>query len=103
LKPYAAMAASAILAIGVRVEKFGTNQIAAAIQSGLIRLGQNIGNLDGLIGNKTRAGLDAIGIPFGEPQTMLVQLETLLQLKFPQEYEIGETAGFGDVPAHVIQ
>jgi hypothetical protein len=48
-KPYAAMAASAILSIGVKVEKFGSNQAAAAIQSALIRLDQNIGNLDGSV------------------------------------------------------
>jgi len=102
-KPYAAMAASAILAIGVMVEKFGTNQTAAVIQSALIRLGQNIGNLDGIIGNKTRSGLEAVGVPFGEPRTMLMALEGLIQLKFPQEYEIGETAGFAAAPSHVIQ
>src|SRR4051794_18362198 len=37
-KPYSAMAASAILAIGVQVEKFGRNQTAALIQSAVIRL-----------------------------------------------------------------
>jgi len=103
LKPYTAMAASAILSIGVTVEKFGANQKAAAMQSALIRLGQNIGNLDGAIGNKTRAGLDAVGVPFGDSQTILVALEGLLQLKFPQEFEVAETGGVAAAPSHVIQ
>jgi hypothetical protein len=47
LKPYQAMAAGAILAIGVRVDRFGNNQDAAAIQAGLIRLGNELGNIDG--------------------------------------------------------
>jgi zinc D-Ala-D-Ala carboxypeptidase len=102
-KPYAAMAASAILAIGVIVEKFGTNQTAAAIQSALIRLGQNIGNLDGIMGNKTRSGLEAVGVPFDEPQTMLMALEALIQQRFPQEYEIVETPEFAAAPSHVIR
>jgi hypothetical protein len=102
-KPYTAMAASAILSIGVTVEKFGANQKAAAIQSALIRLGQNIGNMDGAIGNKTRGGLEAVGVPFGDPPAMLTALEGLLQVKFPQEFEIAETGGVGAVPSHVIQ
>src|SRR5205823_4786913 len=52
--PYSAMAASAILSIGVQVDKFGPNQTIAAVQSALIRFGQEIGNLDGSIGPKTR-------------------------------------------------
>jgi hypothetical protein len=102
-KPYAAMAASAILSIGVKVEKFGSNQAAAAIQSALIRLDQNIGNLDGGIGKKTRAGLDAVNVPFGDLQVMLTTLEGLLGLKFPQEYESDQGVAFAEAPPHVIQ
>jgi hypothetical protein len=102
-KPYAAMAASAILAIGVQVEKFGTNQAAAALQTGLIRLGHVIGNIDGSMGTKTRAALDAAGVPFGEPIAMLTAVEGLIQQKFPEEYEIDRGIGFAEAPAHVIQ
>ena len=42
-KPYEAMAASAILSIGVKVDKFGVKQTEAAIQSALIRLGHDVG------------------------------------------------------------
>ena len=102
-KPYAAMAASAIVSIGVKVDKFGENQTAAAIQSALIRLGQTLGNIDGNIGLKTRAALDAVGVPFSEPQTMLDALEGLLRRMFPMEYEVGQEDPFVNAPAHVIQ
>src|SRR6266403_3033366 len=44
MKPYEAMAASAIMAIGVKVDRFGQNQNAAALQSALIRLGFELGS-----------------------------------------------------------
>jgi D-alanyl-D-alanine dipeptidase len=102
-KPYAAMAASAILAIGVKVDKFGQNQTAAAIQSALIRLGQDLGNIDGSLGTKTRKALDAVGVPFTDLSPMLTALEGLLRQRFPQEYEVEPGDGFADAPAHVIQ
>lgn len=102
-KPYAAMAASAILAIGVKVDRFGQNQTAAAIQSALIRLGQTLGNMDGSIGSNTRKALDAVGVPFMDLPTMLTVLEGLLRQKFPQEYEVEQDGGFADAPPHVIQ
>jgi hypothetical protein len=101
-KPYAAMAASAILAVGIKVTRFGQNQIAAAIQSALIRLGQSIGNLDGSIGKKTRAALDAVGVQFAEPRTMLTALEGLLRQRFPEEYEIDPDDAFSDARADDI-
>ena len=102
-KPYAAMAASAIASAGIKVDKFGNNQIAAAIQSALIRLGQTIGDIDGSIGIKTRGALDAVGVPFGEPQTMLTAVDGLLRRSFPQEYEIVHEDAAVNAPAHVIQ
>ena len=104
-KPYAAMAASAILAIGVQVEKFGPNQnqTAALIQSALIRLGEVIGNIDASIGKKTRSALDAVGVPLGEPQAMLIALEGLIRQKFPREYEVEDDIGFAEAPSHVVQ
>jgi hypothetical protein len=97
------MAASAILSIGVQVDKFGSDQTIAAIQSALIRLGQELGNIDGGIGPKTRGALDAVGVPFTDPQTMLLALEGLLRTRFPQEYETDPATVLAEPPAHVIQ
>lgn len=102
-KPYAAMAASAILAIGVPVEKFGPNQNGALIQSALVRLGQDIGDIDGSIGTKTRRALDGVGVPFGQPQAILMALEGLIRQKFPREYEVEDDMGFAPAPLHVVQ
>jgi hypothetical protein len=88
-KPYQAMAASAIVSVGVKVDKFAafTNgQDAAYIQSGLIRLGQVIGNMDGSIGKKTRDGCAALGIGTASVQDMLRGVDEALQEKFPGEY-----------------
>jgi zinc D-Ala-D-Ala carboxypeptidase len=101
-KPYPAMAASAILALGIKVDRFGSNQAAAAVQSALIRLGQTLGNIDGSIGKKTRAALEAVGVPFAEPEAMVVALDGLLREKFPQEYETDQNHAFPETPPHVI-
>lgn len=85
-KPYAAMAASAILSIGVKVDMFGAKQDEAAIQGALIRLGFNIGNIDGGIGQKTKAGLEQAGVPFTDAKTTLTALEVKLKAKFPAEF-----------------
>jgi hypothetical protein len=52
---------------------------------------------------KTRAGLDAVGVPFGDLLTMLATLEGLLRQKFPKEYESDQGIGFAEAPPHVIQ
>lgn len=89
-KPYTAAAASAILATGVKVDAFKTNQTQAAIQSCIIRLGQNIGNIDGQIGRKTQQGLQQLGITVDmqHPENMLLELENLVQEKFEAEYSM---------------
>lgn len=86
MKPYEAMSASAILAIGVKVDRF-PNQTAAGIQSALIRLGHELGALDGMIGNKTRDALAAAGVPEADETTMLLHLEERLKEVFPEEFE----------------
>jgi D-alanyl-D-alanine dipeptidase len=86
-KPYTAMAASAILSIGVKVDKFGSRQTEAAIQSALIRLGYEVGNIDGSIGKKTKDTLEEAGIPFTDAETVLTALEEKLKAKFPGEFE----------------
>lgn len=90
--PAAAMAASAIVATGVRVDAFGNKLPGAQIQSALIRLGAVLGNLDGDVGPKTRAALEQFGVTGSDPAAQLRQLHELLQEKHPDEY-------FDTVPA----
>jgi hypothetical protein len=87
-KPYTAAAASGILSIGVNVDTFGANQKQSAIQSCLIRLGKTIGNIDGQIGKNTHKALDELGIAFdlNNIDGMLIQVENLVQQKFPSEF-----------------
>ena len=87
-KPYTAAAASGILSIGVNVDAFGLNQKQAAIQSCVIRLGKKIGNMDGQIGKNTHKALDELGVPFdlNNIDNMLIQVENLVQQKFPNEF-----------------
>jgi hypothetical protein len=85
MKPYTAMAASAILAIGVQVDRF-QNQNAAKIQSALIRLGHELGPLDGAIGTKTRNALAAAGITDTGETQILASLEERLKQAFPEEF-----------------
>ena len=89
--PYTAAAASAILSVGVNVDVFGANQKQAALQSGLIRLGKTIGNIDGQIGNNTHKALDELGVNFtpADIDSMLIQVENLVQQKFPAEFSSG--------------
>jgi len=106
-KPYAAMAASAILAIGQHVDYFGDKQSEAAIQAGLIRLGYKLGGIDGNIGEKTNKALSEAGIPGGNLADTLTAVEHLLQQKYPQEYAITQrmdTEAHGDmvIPKHVV-
>jgi hypothetical protein len=85
-KPYQAMAASAIVSVGVRVDKFGDGQQQAAIQSAIIRLGQVIGNIDGRVGQKTLNGLDALGIQWVDNDQAIQEVTAQLEAAFPEEY-----------------
>lgn len=93
MKPYAAMAASSILSIGVTVDQFGPRQKNAFIQSALIRLGQHIGNMDGDIGPRCKSALSDIGINSNAPDAIAIAIENMLKQKFPEEYtvETGDT------------
>ncbi len=88
--PYKAAAVSGVLAIGLHVDDFGSNQTQAAIQSCVIRLGKEIGNLDGQIGRKTQKGLEELGITFNlnNAPDMLLQVENMIQEKFPNEFTL---------------
>lgn len=87
-KPYTAAAASGILSIGVKVDAFGANQKQAALQSCIIRLGKEIGNIDGLIGKRTQTALGELGIAFdlNNLDGMLIEAENMIQTKFPEEF-----------------
>lgn len=85
-KPYKAMAASAIVSVGVKVDKFGADQDAAYVQSGLIRLGDAIGSMDGVIGAKTKAALAARNIPASPMAAAVAGIDEALKAKFPGEF-----------------
>jgi len=85
-KPYKAAAASAIVSIGVKVDAFGANQDAAYVQSGLIRLGDAIGNMDGAIGPNTKKALAARNIPASPMAATIAGIDQALKAKFPGEF-----------------
>ena len=85
-KPYKAMAASAILSVGVKVDAFGADQDAAYVQSGLIRLGDVIGDMDGAIGKNSKAALAARNIPASPMAATIAGIDQALKAKFPGEF-----------------
>lgn len=84
--PYKAAAASAILAIGIKVDRFGDDQTMANIQAGLVRLGEPIGNIDGQIGPKTRTALGKLGVDGSDEAAAQSAVNIALQTKFPREF-----------------
>ncbi len=86
--PYQAMAISCILAIGVPVDDFRGQQDAAYLQSCLIRLGAELGNIDGQIGMRTRAALEQLGLAGESIADLITQAEDQLQQQFPDEFGI---------------
>jgi hypothetical protein len=102
--PYTAMAASAIISIGQKVDALGDNVLAGYIQSGLIRLGQNIGDLDGMIGPRARAALTALQIDPSAPiDTIADAIDKKLQEKFPTEFFTpGTTVAADAAPSRLI-
>ena len=87
-KPYTASAISAILAVRIKVDFYKTRNKQAYIQSALIRLGKNIGNIDGLIGNKTKCALKELDIDFtcNSIDYIIDSIDNLLIEKFPNEF-----------------
>lgn len=94
-KPAAAMAASAIIGAGLMHDRFKGKEEAAYLQSGLIRLGREIGNIDGEIGPKTNGVLSSLGIAGSTRAEQVQALDALLQQKFPDEFfdKVPEEAG----------
>jgi hypothetical protein len=88
-KPYTAMAASAINAVGITLDMFGDRQREISLQFGLIRLGYELGNVDGVIGKDTREAMEQAGLSTSSPLDDQVEaVEDLLQRMFPNEYEV---------------
>lgn len=86
-KPYKAMAASAILAVGIQVDRFKDKMDGAYVQSALIRLGKTVGNMDGDLGPRSRDAIAQLGLPRdAEEPALRPELDKLLQAKFPNEF-----------------
>jgi hypothetical protein len=85
-RPAQAMAASAILSYGLPHDRFKGRESAAFLQSGLIRLGLQIGNIDGDLGPKSNAALTKAGVTAFTRAEQVSQMDGLLQQKFPDEY-----------------
>jgi hypothetical protein len=85
-RPAEAMAASAIISAGLSHDKLKGKEEAAYLQSGLIRLGHDLGNIDGDIGPKTLATLTSLGIAGASRAEQTAGLDALLQQKFPEEF-----------------
>ncbi|MDP4271041.1 MAG: D-alanyl-D-alanine carboxypeptidase family protein [Bacteroidota bacterium] len=103
MKPYTAMAVSSILSLGIMVDRFGNHCNEAFIQSGLIRLGFDIGDIDGYIGANTNAALKKAGITSSSVEDIIKQIEDMLQAKFPIEYQAVIDEGIDEViPEHIM-
>ena len=85
MKSYEAMTVSAIASVGIDVDRFVGKMTEVRIQSHLIRLGKNIGNIDGDIGFRCRNALTALGVS-GEPLEMEKALELQIMRMFPSEF-----------------
>jgi hypothetical protein len=80
--PYKQMAVSAILAAGIPIDGVNDPEIGA-IQSGLIRLGEDPGPIDGVLGSRTRSALARFGFVL---QNARNSVEARLRARWPQEY-----------------
>jgi hypothetical protein len=85
-KPAAAMAASAIISVGLQHDKFKGTASQAYVQSALIRLGHDIGNMDGEIGPRSRTTLKELGLSGATLAEQISALDALLQQRFPDEF-----------------
>jgi len=101
---YTAMAASAIISIGQKVDALGDDVRPAYIQSGLVRLGKDIGDLDGRLGPKSRQSLKELGIDDTAGLDALADaIDRKLQEKFPKEFFVpGPVIDNGPAPRHII-
>ena len=82
LAPYMQMAQSAILAIGIQLDVIPAQDVAF-LQAGLIRLGFDPGRIDGVMGNRTSAALEAAGADMAD---LTGWMSDALRARFPGEY-----------------
>ena len=75
-------ARSAILAIGQSVDGV-PDQDMATLQSALIRLGQDPGPIDGVVGFRTNAAVKAVGATMDNADS---KVGDQIQAKFPAEF-----------------
>jgi hypothetical protein len=101
LAPYYAMAASGILAAGLPHDHFKGMEREASLQFLLVRLGHDLGSVDGRIGRKTTAALVKAGVPTDDVDAALVALEHAVQAKFPSEFSAPTEPG-PPPPAHIV-
>jgi D-alanyl-D-alanine dipeptidase len=106
MSPYKAMAASCILAAGIDVDRFGPRCEAAYLQSCLVRLGHELGNIDGYVGMKTAAALREAGVETANITEALRLVEARLQEEFTSEFRLeipGESEPFDySEPGHMV-
>jgi hypothetical protein len=88
---YTAMAVSAILSLRIPVDRFSERSKEALIQCALIRLGYDIGEIDGILGEKTHDALREARITSNLCEAIMNELEGRLQLLFPDEYTLSAT------------
>jgi hypothetical protein len=86
MKPARAMAAAAIAALGIELDDFPGRNREVRLQSGLIRLGADPGNIDGAPGNRTKLALQSLGIEPGGVDQVLDAVEARLAERFPAEW-----------------
>lgn len=103
MRPYQAMAASAILATGARHDLFAGKEREAHLQASLIRLGHDVGSIDGSIGMKTRAALARVGLADAGLDAALTAVEDLCQAAFPGEFRVVRPVPpVAAVPEHLV-
>lgn len=107
MKPYKAMVLSAILAVNVHADRVGNRQKEAYLQSALIRLGEDVGNIDGIIGKNTKTILAGLGLEGVEMSEILIKIEDLLNERYPDEYimQVVEEGALFDyeTPKHITE
>ncbi len=86
MKPARAMAAAGIASIGVELDDFPGRAREVRLQAGLIRLGQNPGNIDGNPGKRTREALLAVGITSTDLDQQIEFIDEKLAERFPAEW-----------------
>jgi hypothetical protein len=86
MKAARAMAAAAIAALGIELDDFPGRNKEVRLQSALIRLGGDPGNIDGSPGARTRKAVEAMGIAGATLEEQLQDAEARLAQVAPTEW-----------------